>query len=1231
MNAASASPAGAPSAVAATVRGAGSADASSVTAGMARSSAVLSVATGLVGVLSYACTVVMAHLLTTGDYIDYSAAQALLTSVGVAASALIPLPLSQVVRAHPAGSPQRRRGMAFAVWVSLLTGITAGVALTGVTVLFTGLGVAVVVGAAGLFLFVIMPTWGWLQGELRFGRYAGVSIAEVGLRLGFSVVAALCGWGAAGALGGFIVGAAVVALMGLVWARRDLAWSPAVVADRGRWAETGGIALVQLVLSGLVNADVVLVALLGNPASPAVAGYQAMATLAKGPVYVAAATMLISFPLLRTAPPKRVAAILNQALRSFSALALPAAAVLATLPAGLALLVLPARYSGSLSVLPWLALAGLGYGAVTVLAVALLALRAYRRSLLGLFVAVVALGAGLLGGWFADRTDGTAIGGALGAVAAATFLALLARPLLPTALAGPLGRLLAGSVLFAAVLFAVRPLPALWAAAVVVGGVVVLRAAGHQPGGHTPAIGSTPPQRLSVLHLGFEDPAAPGAGGGSLRTHEINRRLVAAGHRVTVLTTRFPGCIDRVSDGVRYVHIGFGAGRTRLTRLFGYLLGLPCAVRGSAADLVVEDFFAPISTIAAPLWTGRPTIGVVQWLNAREKARQYKLPVHLVERFGVRHHRRLIAVSEGIADRLRVMNPRAAVEVIGNGVDPAAFGTTPQLGDDVVFIGRLETAQKGLDLLLTAWAAASLQIACQLVIAGTGPDERRLRDQAAELGITDRVRFIGWVSGAAKYQLLAAARLAVMPSRFETFGVVAIEALATGTPVVAFDIPCLREVIPTGCGLRIAPFDVTAYAQAITELYHNPAAVTAAAPHARAFAAGYDWDIVADRQQCAYTAALTDAITRPSRPRLSTRPILLAQLDPLEKQLTAVGRGRAGGRPRRIVALGNVGNGNTGDEALMTVTLHRLGADAEVTLLSRHPDRATEMHGVPAQSLSLTEALGSLWRCDGVIVVGGGMFGPGLPPLVRWLPRLAAIGHTLGRDIAYVGIGVYPGLPGRPLAILRRAARRGQVTVRDELSARTLGTNDPMINIGDLARELAPAPASDARAALRDAGVDTDRPILLLAPKAAPTTYQTEQLLAWCSTAVTQWTTHGGTVLAVAFSSRTDYGIPSDATDAALAKQIAYRSATPVPILGPDLPPALVSSVVADASAVLGLRFHALIFATAAGVPCIAPPWEPKTRALLDERRLPHLNDTADLHAWLESSMPLHPTPIRSR
>jgi glycosyltransferase involved in cell wall biosynthesis len=84
---------------------------------------------------------------------------------------------------------------------------------------------------------------------------------------------------------------------------------------------------------------------------------------------------------------------------------------------------------------------------------------------------------------------------------------------------------------------------------------------------------------------------------------------------------------------------------------------------------------------------------------------------------------------------------------------------------------------------------------------------------------------------------------------------VAVEAMATGTPVVAYDIDALREVLPAGCTRRVAAFDVEAYAEALVEAYTDPDWITAAAPVAREFAAGYDWDVLAVRQEAVYAAA----------------------------------------------------------------------------------------------------------------------------------------------------------------------------------------------------------------------------------------------------------------------------------------------------------------------------------------------------------------------------------------
>ncbi|MFC8038846.1 glycosyltransferase family 4 protein [Paenarthrobacter sp. NPDC057355] len=351
----------------------------------------------------------------------------------------------------------------------------------------------------------------------------------------------------------------------------------------------------------------------------------------------------------------------------------------------------------------------------------------------------------------------------------------------------------------------------------------------------------------------------PGAGGGSVRTREVNRRLAAKGFHITVLTTRYPGWQERVEDGVHYVPIGFGRGANRLTRLLAYVAKLPYEVarRRSPTELVVEDFFAPFSTMAAPLWTRRPTIGIVQWLHAAEKGRQYKLPLHWIERLGVRTHSRLISVSEGISERLKEVNPDLHVDVIGNGVDPGIGEIGPNLGQDVLFLGRLEVGHKGLDLLVQAWADIRCRIDGKLLIAGTGPDEERLRASIEAAGLSDSVEMLGWLAGDAKFRALSNARLLVVPSRHETFGLVAIDALAAGTPVVAFDIPCLREIIPPGAGWLVEAFDVKAFADQVVRSYASNG-LKEVATQGRKFAAGYSWDALAGMQAEAYCTALAE-------------------------------------------------------------------------------------------------------------------------------------------------------------------------------------------------------------------------------------------------------------------------------------------------------------------------------------------------------------------------------------
>lgn len=367
--------------------------------------------------------------------------------------------------------------------------------------------------------------------------------------------------------------------------------------------------------------------------------------------------------------------------------------------------------------------------------------------------------------------------------------------------------------------------------------------------------------RLAILHLAFEDHRRPGSGGGAYRTHEIARRL-GRRHDVTVLTTTWRGAKDRVEDGVRYVHIGVAWGY--LVEVLSYFLSLPFAIRRHRADLVVEDFAAPMSSALVPLYERRrPVVALVQWLNAEEKSAQYHLPLHLVQRWGVRLHSRFIAVSEDIASRLRQGNSTAEITVVPNGVDRAAFEITGDKGSDIVFLGRLEIAQKGIDLLIEAVARVRCRLPGRVLLVGDGPDEAEIRALVAKAGLDDVVQLVGRLSGAERLQALRGARLTVMPSRFETFGIVAVESHAVGTPVLAFDIPCLREVVPAEAGCLVPAFDVGAFASAMTELAGDPVRSATMGEAGRRFARRFDWDVVARAQEQVFVDQVRRASGRP--------------------------------------------------------------------------------------------------------------------------------------------------------------------------------------------------------------------------------------------------------------------------------------------------------------------------------------------------------------------------------
>jgi len=169
--------------------------------------------------------------------------------------------------------------------------------------------------------------------------------------------------------------------------------------------------------------------------------------------------------------------------------------------------------------------------------------------------------------------------------------------------------------------------------------------------------------------------------------------------------------------------------------------------------------------------------------------------------------------------------------------------------EEILFVGRL-AREKGADILLEAMPRILAQRPeATLTLIGDGPEEVRLHDTARGLGLADRVRFAGAQPQAVLPEHYRRAALLVLPSRREGFGLVLVEALGCGCPVVAADLPAVRELLDDGRGGRLFRAENPAeLARAVLELLDDAQAAAALAQRGRAAVTeSYDWRAIARR------------------------------------------------------------------------------------------------------------------------------------------------------------------------------------------------------------------------------------------------------------------------------------------------------------------------------------------------------------------------------------------------
>lgn len=313
------------------------------------------------------------------------------------------------------------------------------------------------------------------------------------------------------------------------------------------------------------------------------------------------------------------------------------------------------------------------------------------------------------------------------------------------------------------------------------------------------------------------------SGGGAVAIHSVAKRLVT-NYRVSILTAKFKDAEDCLVDGVHYQYIGTSILGPKIGQLLFQLI-LPFYVISKKFDYWIESFTPPFSTACLQLFTRKPVIGLVHMLSAEDMNRKYKLPFQLIENVGLRTYHNFIVLSQNIKNQIEKQNKKALITVIPNGVDLPQKLTPYSKRDKkyILFIGRIEINQKGVDKLILAYKKISANNDFSLKIAGDGTlrEISTLKKLINFHNLQSKIELLGRVGGPEKEKVLSHASIVVIPSRFETFSLTALESLAYGIPLVIFDIKGMAW-IPKGLSIKANPFSENSLAQKIDLLLKNP-------------------------------------------------------------------------------------------------------------------------------------------------------------------------------------------------------------------------------------------------------------------------------------------------------------------------------------------------------------------------------------------------------------------------
>lgn len=347
-----------------------------------------------------------------------------------------------------------------------------------------------------------------------------------------------------------------------------------------------------------------------------------------------------------------------------------------------------------------------------------------------------------------------------------------------------------------------------------------------------------------------------------MRALEIYRRL-AEHHEITLVSGLYPGAETEAEiDGIRLLRVG--SARSYAASRLGFCLRAVEQLQKLDWDLWVNEFsaFAPLRVPAALRRRGllffqhfmghhalakRPLIGGISWLAEGRALRAYD---------------RILTVSPSVQARIqhKLRGRDVPVDCVCNGVAERYFSLDPVEEPYLLYFGRIDIHTKGLDILLAAFARIAAEHSdLSLKIAGRGSDDQlaKVRDLIRREGVEARVQLVGAVDEEQQGELLRRALLLCMPSRYEGWGMVAVEAAAVGKAVLATDISGLCDAVQDGeTGLLVPASDVVALAKGMHSLLVDGQRRQQLGKKGRNWARNFDWNLLAKEQEGVYLKAI---------------------------------------------------------------------------------------------------------------------------------------------------------------------------------------------------------------------------------------------------------------------------------------------------------------------------------------------------------------------------------------